>query len=394
MASDRLPVNAMLAPKRVYPENIAEETTPLNNKQFPAPGLIEGFFGRSWSWQERSDYAAFLATAGYGFYIYAPKSDGYLRKHWQQDWPDAEFNALRSLRDTYRAHKVQFGIGLSPYEIYLNSDRSSNPNHSQRAALARKLQRINALEPDILCLLFDDMRGDLPGLAQMQCELVQQAADSCNAQQIIFCPTYYSFDPVLEKVFGQRPENYWQTLGTHLDRDIQVFWTGPRVCSEGYPLAHLQEVTALLGRKPFLWDNYPVNDGAVKSKHLHLRAFGERHALLADHIAGHAVNPMNQPWLSRIPLLSLPKAYREGVNYSAVDATAQACVEVCGERWAKYLEEDLSLLQDIGLGGLDQEQKNDLVNRYQPLATNAPWAREICEWLDGGYAFDPACLTD
>jgi hypothetical protein len=370
-----------------HPES-AWENNLLNDKHHTALGLIEGFFGRSWSWQERSDYATFLATAGYQFYIYAPKSDSYLRKHWQQDWPDAEFDALRALRESYRAQGVQFGIGLSPYEIYCN------PDQHQRAALTQKLERIDQLEPDILCLLFDDMRGDLPGLAQVQCELVKQAADASTAQRLIFCPTYYSFDPVLEKVFGQRPQNYWQDLGSGLDKHIDIFWTGPKVCSPDYPVPHLQEVSALLERKPFLWDNYPVNDGAVKARHLHLRAFGESHAQLAPHIAGHAVNPMNQPWLSRIPLLSLPKAYREGANYNAAIATAMSCQQICGKELVPCLLEDISLLQDLGLQGMTEAQKRTLFNRYQALAADAPWANEICEWLSGGYAFDPACLTE
>lgn len=360
----------------------------LSDKHIPALGLIEGFFGRSWSWQERSDYAAFLATAGYQFYIYAPKNDGYLRKHWQQDWPAAEFNALRRLREDYRAQGVRFGVGLSPYEIYCNPDRD------QRATLTHKLTRINELEPDILCLLFDDMRGDLPGLAQIQCELVKQAAEITNAQRLIFCPTYYSFDPVLEKVFGQRPQNYWQNLGSGLDKSIDIFWTGPKVCSMEYPTTHLQEVSALLERKPFLWDNYPVNDGAVKSKLLHLRAFGESHGQLAPHIAGHAVNPMNQPWLSRIPLLSLPRAYRDRGTYNPQQAFEDACSRVCSPALAEALLTDVSLFQDTGLGQLDSYRQQQLQKRYQTWAHNQPCAQEVCDWLAGLYAFDPACLTE
>src|SRR5690606_16908444 len=88
----------------------------------PPLGVIEGFFGRSWSWQDRADYARFLATSGYHFYIYAPKNDHYLRRQWQQDWPEAEFQQLQRLRDIYRHQQLGFGLGLSPFELYCRPD--------------------------------------------------------------------------------------------------------------------------------------------------------------------------------------------------------------------------------------------------------------------------------
>jgi hyaluronoglucosaminidase len=45
-------------------------------------GIIEGFFGRPWSWQTRQTYASFLKQNNYQYYIYAPKADRYLRRQW------------------------------------------------------------------------------------------------------------------------------------------------------------------------------------------------------------------------------------------------------------------------------------------------------------------------
>jgi hyaluronoglucosaminidase len=38
-------------------------------------GVVEGFFGPSWSWDARLDYAEFLSHYGFNTYLYAPKSD-------------------------------------------------------------------------------------------------------------------------------------------------------------------------------------------------------------------------------------------------------------------------------------------------------------------------------
>jgi|SRR5690554_1114073 len=359
----------------------------VNNHSTVRPGVIEGFFGRSWSWQNRKDYAEFLASSGYGYYIYAPKSDAHLRKHWRTPWPKATLAELHKLRDHYRQQQVAFGLGLSPYEIYLDSSAD------KYAQLRKKIDETNRLQPDILCLLFDDMRGDFPQLAQAQRNLIHFTAEHSNARQIIFCPTYYSFDPVLEKVFGNRPTDYWEALGRDIDPHIDIFWTGPKVCSEEYTRTHLQDVNSLLRRKVFLWDNYPVNDGAVKSKLLQLRAFGHTHSQLAELVSGHAVNPMNQPWLSRLPLLTLPRAYRENQNYNPDQAFIDSCYQLCEAPLARCLIEDIGLLQNNGLDKLDPEQRKTLRGKYAVFDNN-PYAREIIDWLNDEYQFDPSCLTE
>lgn len=359
----------------------------MNKIYTPPLGIIEGFFGRSWSWSERANYAKFLALNAFNFYIYAPKSDAFLRKHWQQDWPAESKQELIKLRESYREAKIDFGIGLSPYEIYLNN------NSSNRFALRNRIQQINSLQPEILCILFDDMRGDLPDLAEIQISLMHQVADISTAKRIIFCPTYYSFDPVLEKVFGKMPRDYWHELNQSLDHNIDIFWTGEKVCSANYSRDHLHKVSDLLGRKPFLWDNYPVNDGAVKSNLLQLRAVDSSHSKLHYEIAGHALNPMNQPWLSQIALASLPRAYREQNSYNPAIALREICIALCGEKLAENLLQDIPLLQEKGLKNFSVEEKNELLARYGAMPKN-PFSDEVLAWLNGEYMFDPACLTE
>lgn len=365
---------------------------------FPPLGIIEGFYGRSWSWGEREAYATFLSQRGYHFYIYAPKSDPYLRKQWQADWHPEPFAALQRLVRTYHRAGLKVGLGLSPFELYRQF------NAEARQVLKRKLQRVLQLQPDILCLLFDDMRGDIPELARLQIEICHFVAD-CLAQQarplrLIMCPTYYSEDPVLEQVFGAQPAGYLSELGAGLDPAIDCFWTGPKVCSTAYPQAHLQRVAAQLQRKPFLWDNYPVNDGAKISRFLHLRSFEREGAVLREHVSGHAANPMNQPWLSRLPLWSLPLCYAQGAAYEPEAALQQALQELCSPALASALQADLPLLQDQGLDQMATTTKQQLITRYQGFADNPEQpadrllAQEVADWLLERYAFDPACLTD
>src|SRR5690606_23053961 len=128
-------------------------------------------------------------------------------------------------------------------------------------ALDRKVAFLDELGIHDLAILFDDIRGDLPDLADRHAAIVPHAAQRTVADRIIVCPTYYSDDPVLDRVFGHRPPGYLERLGELLDPAIHIFWTGEEVCSREYSAGHLDRVAAQLRRKPFLWDNYPVNDG-------------------------------------------------------------------------------------------------------------------------------------
>lgn len=341
-------------------------------------GIIEGFYGKPWTWEEREETTAVLAAAGYRFYLYAPKADLYLRRHWQEDHPDRLAEPIGRFAARCRELGVRFGIGLSPYEIYLGFDDKA------RAALERKLDFFRQVGVQDLAILFDDMRGDVPSLAELQVEVVDFVAERTSADRLLVCPSYYSDDPVLDRVFGSRPPSYLRKLGELLDPSIEIFWTGEEVCSREISAAHLDRVADRLGRKPFLWDNYPVNDGPRMSQFLHLRGFtGRRGMELVGHAAAHAVNPALQPTLTRIAALTLVDVYEQGDDYQYGEATTRAALQVLGPELGRMVRDDLLTLQDIGLDRLG-EKEAILRERYG--AVDHPGAREIIEWLDGVYA--------
>lgn len=338
-------------------------------------GTIEGFYGRPWTWEERADTIAFLAPHGYRFYLYAPKADVYLRRKWKEPHPRDLADNLAELAAHCRDVGVRFGLGISPFEIFESWDEAS------REALAAKLAFADELGVRDLAILFDDMRGDLPGLAETQARIVDFAAGRTGADRVIVCPSYYTDDPVLDRVFGQRPEGYVEELGRLLDPKLEIFWTGEEVVSREYSVAHLERVTEQLRRKPFLWDNYPVNDGQRMSQYLHLRGFTGRPPEMGGHIAAHGVNPALQAVLTRIPMLTLVERYRGG-PYSYFEATRRAAVEVLGERLGQQLYEDVLLLQDVGLDRL--ADKAELIREHY-TGEEHPGAREIVAWMDGAY---------
>lgn len=350
-------------------------------------GVIEGFYGRPWTHAARLSTAAWLAANGYGFYVYAPKGDRYLRKSWREAHPDEMVRELTALSAACRAAGVVFGVGLSPYEIYREWSAAD------KSALAAKLEQLDEIGVDLIGLLFDDMRGDLPRLAATQAEIGHFVLERTKAKHIVLCPTYYADDPVLERVFGKAPDLYLEELGKALDPAIGLFWTGERVVSKSYSAEHLARVAERMGRKPFLWDNYPVNDSARMCPHLHISAVEGRGGDLKTVLAGHAVNPMNEAFLSRIPMKTQAESYRLGADYRPMPAFEAACRALAGDPVGRFLIEDRETLHGLGLARMGEGVRAALLSQYGAHRGN-PYAEEVIDFLSHGFAFDPACLTD
>jgi hypothetical protein len=342
-------------------------------------GIVEGYYGRPWCWADRARVVDTLAPHGYRFFLYAPKAAAPLRRGWREPFEAAGMASLAGFAAHCRARAVRFGVGLSPHGF------DDAPGSGDWTRLAARIALLDAeVGLDELALLFDDIRGDDPRLADRQAAIVDFVAQRTRAPRLLVCPSYYSDDPVLDRAFGARPAGYLERLGALLDPAVRVVWTGEEVCSREFGAAHLSEVAGRLRRAPMLWDNYPVNDGQRMSQVLHLRAFTGRPAHNASRVSGHAINPALQPVLGCIPAITLAERYRTGDDaYAYGAAFARACDAAIGDAaLARSVREDLILLQDTGLDRLG-ERHGELRARY--AAVDHPAAREIVDWLDGGY---------
>lgn len=343
-------------------------------------GIIEGFYGRTWSFKTRLAYAGYLAQAGLNTCLYCPKADPYLRKRWQCDWPEPAWRELCELSSAYRLKGINWGVGLSPFALYRHYGRA------EREQLRRKVERLATLEAPLLAILFDDMPGDVDALASRQAEIVADVASWLPGVRLLVCPTYYSFDPVLEKHFGAMPAGYWSQLGRNLPPAADIFWTGNRVCSDAVTRSDVEDIHKQLGRPVMLWDNYPVNDGALRSNFLYLDKLSGRESLPAELVSGHLCNPMNQGMLSLPALTGLAELYSTGRG------NGEWLAGIMGASTWEQLMSDRQAFMDLGLTGMGKTRCRELAQRYRSLP--GPAAREVAEWLLGKYRFDPACLTD
>jgi len=352
-----------------------------NDDHFIA-GIVEGFYGSQWSWQLRSDFVVFLQSVGLNSYLYCPKGDPYLRKQWQSPWPQKTVKHLSGLSSQCRDNGIHFGVGLSPYQLY------QHYGSPQKQSLRDKVLEINELEPAILAVLFDDMPAEQADLAAIQSEIIADIQSWMGPHRLMMCPTWYSFDPVLEAHFGERPRDYWHQLGEFLPLSVDILWTGNQVCSEHIASRDLEPICEQLGRPVVLWDNYPVNDGAKRSRYLYCRPLSNRGPFSKHTVRGHLCNPMNQGYLSMLPISGLVEHHGQPPSEHQI-ATAE---RLYGRDLAETLVRDIDQFQDRGLDNITPNEREKLAQEYSQF--DHPAAKEISAWLRGEYTFDPACLTD
>jgi hypothetical protein len=340
-------------------------------------GLIEGFYGRPWEQASRLRMINWCARLGFDAYLYAPKADPWLRRRWNEAWPAGELTLLRELAEQGAGNGLEVAVGLSPFALYRDYTDAA------RNTLRERVLGIRDSGIESLALLFDDMPGDMAGLAARQAEIASDVQHWGQWRHLRVCPTYYSDDEILDRVFGTRPANYLKELASQLDDSVAVFWTGPAVCSESISTNHIERVREAIGRPVALWDNYPVNDSKLRSGHLYLAPLQHREAGLRTELESHWCNAMNQAALSLPALASLVELYgRQGEEREAVlseagisDALLAACLSMA----------------DTSLDELSSKQRASLLD----LATvSSTAAEELGQWLDGRYRFDPTCLTD
>ncbi len=358
-------------------------------------GIIEGFYGRPYN-QDVRDYLIKRAGLGYSYYVYAPKNDPSLRRRWKEPFSSAKEKLLLHINDSCQIAGLKFGVGLSPLNI-------SNEKNLGLKALKDKVNNIcSILRPELICLLFDDIIADCSDLGKRQNEAIFTMLQCLPTNtKLIVCPSFYSFDPVLEKIFGAMPEKYFTELGENLENNAKVtfFWTGNRVLSSSISFEDMQRAYDVTGLRLSIWDNYPVNDGKKICKRINISPFSGRRSLSeyaslyqrtshTDFM--HFVNPMCEGALSTLALSSLPLIYQNACDDEIRTAFNRELELLFGEHKNSILPYLYDLEKnDVDL--LDDSNKHKLLELLSKAKGSG--VKELEDFILGKYAFDPQCLT-
>lgn len=294
-------------------------------------GIIEGFYGTPWTHQERIQMFKFMQHEKLNTYVYAPKNDPYQRVDWRSHYPAVRFAQMKSLVSNASLHHVQFVYSISPGMTGTsNSDVRDSITYSSPADkrdLEAKIDQLQSIGVNTFMLSFDDIKTKLKPAdrkvyaedypkAQMELAnwiLADEKAKNSNFH-LWFAPTSY---------YGLTDGPYWQTLRSTLNPSIKVIWTGKWVLNKTISSAQAKRITRLLGRKPILWDNYPVNDYTYNPNKAHQLMMGPlqgRDSTLIDNVAGYISNPMLQPDASKLALETISDYLKSPGSYQPMAA--------------------------------------------------------------------------
>ncbi|WP_068086512.1 beta-N-acetylhexosaminidase family protein [Novosphingobium rosa] len=271
--------------------------------RMPVRGTIEGFYGAPWSSADRLAHIAFLGRLKANTYIYSPKDDPYARTNWRTPYPADRLAELELLIDAARRQHVRFTYAISPGPTICYSDPADV------AALRRKIEGFQALGLRSFLIAFDDIAyatWNCPGDAAAFGPPGKEAAGRAQAALVNDTMQWLTTrDP--QATLMVVPTEYYDAVETPykaalhaIDPRVLVQWTGTDVVPAAIALRDAKAAARAFGRKPLLWDNYPVNDYPESTGRLLLAPYAGRAAGLADALSGILANPMNQEAPSRI----------------------------------------------------------------------------------------------
>ena len=294
----------------------------MGESPFAIRGVVEGYYGRPYTHQDRLWLIERMAEWDLDTYVYAPKDDALHRDRWREPYSPAQLDEFRRLVEHGTAHGVRVGFAIAPG---LSIEYGSA---SDRKALEAKLDAFTALGSRFFCLALDDVPSELQSdadrkhfdsLAAAHVDLANSVKDRLPDDATLWLvPTDYA---------GTEASPYLEQLGDGLDPSVEVGWTGRSVVSPTIAADEAGERSRALGRRLLLWDNYPVNDGPMRNV-LHLGPYQGRDAGLPKHLSGILLNPMEHVRASAIGLATAARYMVDPDHYEANgawEAEARRC---------------------------------------------------------------------
>ncbi|XP_045061206.1 protein O-GlcNAcase isoform X1 [Coregonus clupeaformis] len=252
-------------------------------------GVVEGFYGRPWTMEQRTELFQREQKWGLNTYLYAPKDDYKHRMYWRDLYSPEEAEKLVALITAAKKNGVDFIYAISPgLDITF-----SNPK--EVATLKRKLDQVSGFGCSSFSLLFDDIETEM-------CPADKQAFSSFAHAQVavtnevfthlgqpdtfLFCPTDYCAAFCTPNVSQSA---YLHTVGENLLPGIDVLWTGPKVVSHHITVESIVEVSSVLKRAPVIWDNIHAND--YDPQRIFMGPYKDRPTDLIPKLRGVLTNP-------------------------------------------------------------------------------------------------------
>jgi hyaluronoglucosaminidase len=292
-----------------------------------SPFAIRGIKGLWWEGLEKYRLALpWVAQHRLNFLMLCYSSFDASGKNWRQEYKPEELAGFRELSAKAAESGVNLCLSFNP-GIWSKPPLKYSSEDDYRLALAKvKAAHETGIRWIALCL--DDINRALEpddvarfGTLQVaQVYFINRLWGDMKALEprptLIFCPSAYTTQD------AEKHLDYIQTIGS-IDSGVLMFWTGPQVCSPTITAADARKFAGWIKRKPFVWDNYPVND-MFPWRPL-LAPVKGRSADLASEVSGFMSNPMKQWHISTIPLATVAAYLNDPLHYDG-DMAMEAAI--------------------------------------------------------------------
>ena len=123
----------------------------------PLRGVVEGFYGTPWTFEDRADIIGFCRQNNFNSYVYAPKDDPYHRDKWREPYPADKLAELRQLVAVAKENDVRFVFAVSPgLDLNYKGDKGDEDFN----LLIRKLDTMYKIGVRDFAIFFDDLKDD------------------------------------------------------------------------------------------------------------------------------------------------------------------------------------------------------------------------------------------
>jgi hypothetical protein len=286
-------------------------------------GVIEGFYGRPWTHEQRLALFGRLGTLGMNTYVYGPKDDIKLRARWRERYDHAEAARMRELVDACHGAGLRYVYAISPGLDMRYGDAADVER------LVAKVDQLVGLGVRDVALLFDDIphamdpddEARFGSFARAQAHVTERLFERVRERRPdglrMLCPTDYC-----GRMADGDGWSYLSDLAARLPADVEVFWTGDEVVSERIDAASLERVRSVIGRPPLIWDNLHANDYDLRRAYL--GPVDGRAADLVGATSGILTNPNGQFELNHVAFSTLAAFTRDAGAYRADIALDEA----------------------------------------------------------------------
>lgn len=308
-------------------------------------GVVEGFYGTPWSYEDRISQLRFYGKFKMNTYIYGPKDDPYHSSpNWRLPYPEKEAAQLRNLVKIAKENKVEFMWAIHP-------GKDIKWNDEDRSLLLAKFENMYQLGVRSFAVFFDDITGEGTNPSR-QAELLNYLDESFvrvkkDISQLIMCPTIYN------RGWSKSKKDYLPTLGKELNPNVQIMWTGDHVVTD-ITKEGLQWVNRQINRPAYVWWNFPVTDFA--RDHIVMgEIYGMDKSIKKD-MSGFMSNPMEHAEASKVAIYGIASYTWNMTDYDSKQAWEDVLKELMPEN-TEALRTFVMHNSDLGPNGHNYRRK-------------------------------------